>query len=168
MERKTSDREHGGMTVWDRLQQVKNRARGLAAVERSHEKRAENIAEAEAERDAARLADLQHKRFAKRFVYERVRDLGRIRLGLLEEVLRDAGGTPGYALPAAKSLGCTIEGFRGIAGRRERVVRLRSQGVGGMTGKGGATRGTTRPRSPRGVAEIGRHAGGIIWNLWRV
>ena len=84
-------------------------AEGQAAVERSHEKRAENIAEAE--RDAARLADLQHKRFAKRFVYERVRDLGRIRLGLLEEVLRDAGGTPGYALPAAKSLGCTIEGL---------------------------------------------------------
>ena len=90
-------------------QKSKPSAAGLSAVERSHEKRAENIAEAEAERDAARLADLQHKRFAERIVYRPLRDLGRIRLGLLEEVLRDAGGTPGYALPAAKSLGCTVE-----------------------------------------------------------
>ena len=82
---------------------------GRAAIERSHEKRGAHIAEAEAERDVARRTDIEHKRFVKRFVYERVRDLGRIRLGLLQEVLKDAGGTPGYALPAAKSLGCTIE-----------------------------------------------------------
>jgi hypothetical protein len=35
--------------------------------------------------------------------------LGRIRLELLQEVLKDAGGTPAYALPAARSLGCTVE-----------------------------------------------------------
>jgi hypothetical protein len=35
--------------------------------------------------------------------------LGRIRLELLQEVVRDAGGRPDYALPAAKSLGCTVE-----------------------------------------------------------
>jgi len=33
----------------------------------------------------------------------------RIRLELLRQILRDAGGTPSYALPAAKSLGCTVE-----------------------------------------------------------
>jgi hypothetical protein len=27
----------------------------------------------------------------------------------LQEVLKDAGGTPAYAEPAAKSLGCTVE-----------------------------------------------------------
>jgi hypothetical protein len=32
-----------------------------------------------------------------------------VRLELLQEVLKDAGGIPAYALPAAKSLGCTVE-----------------------------------------------------------
>jgi hypothetical protein len=45
----------------------------------------------------------------KRFVHDRVRELGRIRLELLQEVLKDAGGRPAYALPAAKSLGCTVK-----------------------------------------------------------
>lgn len=58
---------------------------------------------------AARAAELEHKRFVKRFVHDRLRELGRIRLELLQEVLRAAGGTPSYALPAAKSLGCTVE-----------------------------------------------------------
>ena len=30
-------------------------------------------------------------------------------MGLLQEVVRDAGGTPSHALPAARSLGCTVE-----------------------------------------------------------
>jgi hypothetical protein len=55
-----------------------------------------------------RAAELEHKRFVKRFVYDRLRALGRIRLELLQEILRDEGGTPSYALPAAKSLGCTV------------------------------------------------------------
>jgi hypothetical protein len=46
-----------------------------------------------------------------------------------------------------------------------RAARLCSQGVGRMTGKGGATRRTTRPRFPRGVAEIGRHAGDNLGNF---
>jgi hypothetical protein len=49
------------------------------------------------------------KTFAKRYVHGRLRVLGRIRLGLLQQILRDAGGEPSYALPAAKSLGCTVE-----------------------------------------------------------
>jgi ribosomal protein S19E (S16A) len=84
-------------------------AAGLEAIKRSHEKRAEHIAEHDEQAAAARAAEIAAKSFAKRYVYERVRALGRIRLGLLQEILRDEGGMPAYAEPAAKSLGCTIE-----------------------------------------------------------
>ena len=84
-------------------------AAGLAAVQRSQDKRAANIPEHEEHQAKARAAELEHRQFVKRFVYERLQELGRIRLELLQEVLKDAGGTPAYALPAAKSLGCTIE-----------------------------------------------------------
>jgi hypothetical protein len=84
-------------------------AAGLAAVERSHEKRAEHIAAHDEHQAKVRAAETERKRFVKRFVHDRLRALGRIRLGLLQEALRDEGGTPSYALPAAKSLGCTVE-----------------------------------------------------------
>jgi ribosomal protein S19E (S16A) len=93
----------------DRTPISKPTAAGLAAVERSHEKRAEHIAEHDEHQASARAADLEHKRFVKRFVYDRLRALGRIRLELLQQILRESGGTPSYALPAAKSLGCTVE-----------------------------------------------------------
>ena len=48
------------------------------------------------------------KAFAKRYVEGRLRVLGRIRLELLQQILRGAGGEPSYALPAAKSLGCVV------------------------------------------------------------
>ncbi len=84
-------------------------AAGLEALKRGEEKRAEHIAAHEEHQAKARVADLEAKRFAKRFVHDRLRELGRIRLGLLQQILRDAGGAPAYALPAAKSLGCTVE-----------------------------------------------------------
>ncbi len=84
-------------------------AAGLEAVRRSHEQRAEHIAEHDEHQAKVRAAELEHKTFVKRFVHDRLRALGRIRLELLQEVLRDEGGTPSYALPAAKSLGCTVE-----------------------------------------------------------
>ncbi len=84
-------------------------AAGLEALKRGEEKRAEHIAAHEEHQAKAHIADLEAKRFAKRFVHDRVRELGRIRLGLLQQILRDAGGAPAYALPAAKSLGCTVE-----------------------------------------------------------
>ena len=93
----------------DRAPASRPSAAGLAAVERSHEKRAEHIAEHDDHQAKVRAAKLEHKRFVKRFVHDRLRALGRIRLELLQEVLRDEGGMPSYALPAAKSLGCTIE-----------------------------------------------------------
>ncbi len=93
----------------DKAPVSKPSAAGLAALKRSQEKRAEHLAEHEEHHDKARAAELEHKRFVKRFVHDRVKSLGRIRLELLQEVLKDVGGTPSYALPAAKSLGCTVE-----------------------------------------------------------
>ena len=83
-------------------------AAGQAAIERSHEKRAEHIGAHEEHQAKASAAEMEHRRFVKRFVHERLRALGRIRLELLQEILRDEGGTPSYALPAAKSLGCIL------------------------------------------------------------
>ncbi len=84
-------------------------AAGLATIQRSHEKRSEHIAEHDEHQAKVNAAETEHKRFVKRFVHDRLRALGRIRLELLQQILRDAGGTPSYALPAAKSLGCTVE-----------------------------------------------------------
>jgi hypothetical protein len=71
------------------------------------------LVDAKAQAGRARLMEIEQeldaKRFAKRFVYGRLRELGKIRLGLLQEILSDAGGIPMYALPAAKSLGCDVE-----------------------------------------------------------
>jgi hypothetical protein len=89
--------------------QSKPSAAGLAAIKRSHDKRAEHIAEHDEQAAAARAAEVAAKSFAKRYVHDRLRALGRIRLGLLQEILRDEGGMPAYAEPAARSLGCTIE-----------------------------------------------------------
>ena len=59
--------------------------------------------------DLTEAAELEAKAFAKSYVEGRLRVLGRIRLVLLQQILRDAGGTPYSALPAAKSLGCAVE-----------------------------------------------------------
>jgi Domain of unknown function (DUF3854) len=92
----------------DKTPESKPSAAGRAAVKRSNEQRAKHIAAHDEHQAKVRAAELEHKRFVKRFVYDRLRALGRIRLELLQEILRDEGGTPSYALPAAKSLGCTV------------------------------------------------------------
>jgi hypothetical protein len=94
----------------DKAPVSKPSAASLAAVERGRAMRTEERVNEHEERQArARAAELEAKLFAKKFVHDRLRALGRIRLDLLQEVLRDAGGKPSYALPAAKSLGCTVE-----------------------------------------------------------
>jgi hypothetical protein len=93
----------------DKAPESRPSSEGLAAVKRSHEKRAEHIAEHDEQAAAARAAELEAKSFAKRYVHDRLRALGRIRLELLQEILREEGGVPAYALPAAKSLGCRVE-----------------------------------------------------------
>ena len=80
-------------------------AAGLAAVERSHEKRAEHIAAHDEHQARVRAAETEHRRF----VHDRLRALRRIRLGLLQEILSDEGGSPDYAELAARSLGCPVE-----------------------------------------------------------
>lgn len=103
---------------------------GLELMRRGIEKREECIA-AELERqEKAVAAELERKRFVKRFVHDRMRSLGHIRLELLQEVLRDAGGPPSYALPAAKNLGCTVEKLSEY-GDREFVFAPREWGVEG-------------------------------------
>jgi hypothetical protein len=92
-----------------RLATSRPSAEGLAAVERSHEKRAEHIAAHDEHQAKVRAAEREHRAFVKRFVYDRLRALGRIRLVLLQEILREEGGTVSYALPAALNLGCTVE-----------------------------------------------------------
>ena len=95
----------------DYLRSIKDKpsAASFAAVKRSESKRARLIAEHEEHQAKASAAELKAKTFAKRCVHDRMRELGRIRLGLLKQALRDAGGTVAYTLPAAKSLGCTVE-----------------------------------------------------------
>lgn len=103
---------------------------GLEHMRRGIENREKHIA-AELERqEKARAAELERKRFVKRFVYDRIRLLGRIRLELLQEVLKDAGGIPSYALPAAKSLGCTVKKLPEY-GNREFVFAPREWGAEG-------------------------------------
>ncbi len=95
----------------DYLRSIKDKpsAASFAAVKRSESKRVRLIAGHEEHQAKASAAELKAKAFAKRCVHDRMRELGRIRLGLLEQALRDAGGTVSYTLPAAKSLGCTVE-----------------------------------------------------------
>jgi hypothetical protein len=123
---------------------------GLEAVKRGEETRAEHFAEHEEHQAKARAATLEAKRFAKRFVNDRLRSLGRIRLGLLRQILRDAGVPPFYALPAAKSLGCTVEVLPEYGGE-EFVFAPRGGAWGekgaapGRPGRCGTTAGTQEP-----------------------
>lgn len=107
--RSAAYREHLAEVRRGRPAASKPSAAGLAAVGRSHRRRAEQIAEHEKRRAEADAAGAELKRLAKRVVHDRLRALGRIRLELLRDVLRDAGADPAHALPAAKSLGCTVE-----------------------------------------------------------
>lgn len=110
-EKQAEDHRKQGERYRGYLESIKSKpsAVGLAHMKRGIEKRAQHIAEHESHQAKVRIADLEAKKFAKGFVHDKLRSLGRIRLGLLQEILRDEGGTVAYALPAARSLGCTIE-----------------------------------------------------------
>ncbi len=113
-ERQRKKHREDGARYRERLERAKHgppgpsRA-GLDLMRRGIENREKYIA-AELERQRkARAAELEHKRRAQEFVRARVRTLGgRIRLELLQQVLADANFPAGWALPAAKSLGCEI------------------------------------------------------------
>jgi Domain of unknown function (DUF3854) len=82
-------------------------AAGLAAVKRSHEQRQDGLA-AIAERAAA-AAKTEEQRKAEAFVRDRIRELGRIRLALLQDIWHDAGGDPWTIPKAVEALGCRVE-----------------------------------------------------------
>ncbi len=91
-------------------------AAGLAAIKRSHEQRRAGLV-AVAERAAA-AAKSKEQRKAEAFVRDRLAELGRIRLGLLQDIWHDSGGDP-WSIPAAvEALGCRVEELPQFDNRR--------------------------------------------------
>jgi DnaJ-domain-containing protein 1 len=82
-------------------------AAGLEAVKRSHEQRQAGLA-AIKERAAA-AAKTEELRKAEAFVRNRLRELGRIRLALLQDIWHDEGGDPWSIPQAVEALGCSTE-----------------------------------------------------------
>lgn len=92
---------------------------GRAAIERGHRARSVGLA-AERERaaEAERAAEVGRARV---FVLEKLRSPnlgGRMRLSLLREVWRDAGGDSWSVLPAVEALGCRVEVLTEYGGER--------------------------------------------------
>jgi hypothetical protein len=79
----------------------------LEAIWRSRESKAAGLA-AIAERAAA-AAKTEEQRKAEAFVRDRLRELGRIRLALLQDIWHDAGGDPWTIPKAVEGLGCRVE-----------------------------------------------------------
>jgi hypothetical protein len=82
-------------------------AAGLESIKRSHKQRQAGLA-AMAERAEA-AANTEEQRKAEAFVRDRLRELGRIRLALLQDIWHDAGGDPWTIPKAVEALGCCVE-----------------------------------------------------------
>src|SRR5215207_729288 len=91
-------------------------AAGLEAIRRSHEQRRTGLA-AIAERAAA-AAKSEEVRKAEAFVRDRLAELGRIRLALLQDIWHDAGGDPWSIPRAVEALGCHVEELPEFDNRR--------------------------------------------------
>ena len=91
----------------DKVQESKPSAAGLEAVKRSREQRRAGLA-AEARR-AAEATKAEEQRRAEAFVRDRLAALGRIRLGLLRDIGRDAGFDPWTTTAAVEAMGCRVE-----------------------------------------------------------
>jgi hypothetical protein len=91
-------------------------AAGLEAIKRSHVQRRAGLA-AIAERAAA-AAKSEELRKAEAFVRDRLRELGRIRLALLQDIYRDEGGDPWTIPQAVEALGCRVEELPEFDNRR--------------------------------------------------
>jgi hypothetical protein len=82
-------------------------AAGVEAIRRSHkQRRAGLVAIAERATAATKTEEL---RKAQAFVRDRLRELGRIRLALLQDIWHDEGGDPWTIPQAVKALGCRVE-----------------------------------------------------------
>ncbi|MDP9477483.1 MAG: hypothetical protein M3R38_17665, partial [Actinomycetota bacterium] len=86
------------------------------AVKRGHESRTAGLA-AEAKR-AAEAKKTEELRRAEAFVRDRIRELGRIRLALLQDIWRDEGGDPWTIPQAVEALGCRVEELAEFGNRR--------------------------------------------------
>lgn len=102
-------------------------AEGLEAIRRSHEQRREGL-DAIAERAAA-AAKTEELRKAEAFVRDRLRELGRIRLSLLQDIYRDAGGDPWTIPQAVEALGCRVEELPEFGNRRFVFAPSEAEGV---------------------------------------
>jgi hypothetical protein len=91
-------------------------ASGLEAIERSHEQRRSGLAAIEERATAAAKAEELRK--AEAFVRNRLRELGRIRLGLLQASWHDEGGDPLTIPKAVEALGCRVEELPEFDNRR--------------------------------------------------
>jgi hypothetical protein len=91
-------------------------AAGLDAIKRSHAQRQAGLA-AIAERAAA-AAKSEEQRRAEAFVRDRLRELGRIRLALLQDIWHDEGGDPWTIPQAVEALGCCVEELPEFDNRR--------------------------------------------------
>jgi hypothetical protein len=80
---------------------------GLEAIRRSHEQRQAGLAAIEERKAAA--AKTEELRKAEAFVRDRLRDLGRIRFGLLQDIAHDEGIDPWSVPRAVEALGCRVE-----------------------------------------------------------
>jgi hypothetical protein len=98
---------------------------GRAAIEASHEHRRAGLAAMTERVAAATKAEEQHR--AEAFVRTRLRALGRIRLGLLQDIWRDEGGDALTILPAVEALGYRVEALEEF--ENERFVFASAEGA---------------------------------------
>jgi len=100
----------------DKAPASKPSAASLEAIRRSRESKAAGLA-AIAERAEA-AAKTEEQRKAEAFVQDRLRELGRIRLALLQDIWHDAGGDPWTIPRAVEGLGCRVEELPEFGNRR--------------------------------------------------
>jgi len=117
------DRKRRSLAYRDHLERKRGKApaskpsaASLAAVKRSHEQRQAGLA-AIAERAVA-AAKAEELRKAEAFVRERLAELGRIRLALLQDIWHDEGGDPWTIPQAVEALGCRVEELSEFDNRR--------------------------------------------------
>ncbi len=117
------DRKRRSLAYRDHLERKRGKAlaskpsaASVAAIKRSRESKAVGL-EAIAERAAAAVKT-EELRKAEAFVRERLRELGRIRLALLQDIWHDAGGDPWTIPQAVEALGCRVEELPEFDNRR--------------------------------------------------
>src|SRR5215203_418684 len=91
-------------------------ATGLKAIKRCHAQRQAGLAAIEERATAATKTEELRK--AQAFVRDRLRELGRIRFTLLQDIWHDEGGDPWTIPQAVEALGCRVEELPEFENRR--------------------------------------------------